>query len=88
MVKAVPDYVVDEVSPIEVVFLVLFYGDGLCRVEDSEESNMTLPVLTLDLGADSGTAEGRDGGCVCGPENLVELGPAVPYAISPSAQGM
>ena len=47
MVEAVPDYIVDEVGPIEVVLLVLLHGDSLCRVEDREESDVALPVLAF-----------------------------------------
>ena len=77
MVKAVPDYVLDEVSPVEVVLLMLFYGDSLCRVEECKESNVTLPVLTLDLRAGSSSTKGRDSRGVCSPKYLVELGSAV-----------
>ena len=77
MVKAVPDFVLDEINPVEVVLLMLFYGDSLCRVEECKEANVTLPVLTLDLWAGSSSTKGGDGGRVCSPEYLVELGSAV-----------
>ena len=68
MVEAVPHYILDEVDPIEVVFLPLLYGSCLCTVEQCEEADVGLPVLALDLWAGGSSRKGGDGGSIRGSE--------------------